>query len=188
MLGEQDQTNSVEGVDNAEETQSSENQLEIITGEETPNEIQKSETIEKVDINSESDSDRSNEQETQELERVEENQENQEIISVQEFDNEYSFTMLTPDVIIRILSFLDVPDIVYLQLVSTDWFAYCRCDALWSVFYETTDWTLSPPEMELGEATWYDLYRLHYEKEIRQLSKFASSQHFYIPQHKSLVT
>lgn len=84
--------------------------------------------------------------------------------------NECPFSILTADLVVHIFSFLDIPDLVRLQLVSSDWFTYCRCDALWNPLYETTDWTLSPPAMELEQATWYDLYRLHYEKEIAQLS------------------
>jgi len=80
------------------------------------------------------------------------------------------FSLLTPDIVIRIFSMLDIPDLVNAQLVSQEWFAYARCDTLWSSLYESTDWILSPPQMELEEATWYDLYRLHYAKELDQLN------------------
>ena len=110
-----------------------------------------------------------------ENEESHENEENQIVIASENNNNnlyESPIEMLTPDLIVHILSFLEIPEIVILQLVSRDWFAYARCDTLWHSFYETTNWTLSPPAMNVQEATWYDLYKLHYEKEIGELSKF----------------
>ena len=96
-------------------------------------------------------------------------EETEQILNTIEY-SECPFSILTPDLVIHIFSFLDIPDLVSLQLVSSDWFTYCRCDSLWNPLYETTDWTLSPPIMEPDQGTWYDLYRLHYEKELAQLS------------------
>ena len=164
----------------SEDTNESKNENEDQTTNvsETENETESEPAADPSDVEAEvnaapeettSDTNETEDLETAENATVEENtKENAEQSLV---SNEQSpFSMLTPDIVIRIFSLLDIPDLVQFQLVCQEWFAYCRCDTLWGALYDTTDWTLSPPPMELEEATWYDLYRLHYMKEMDQLS------------------
>merc|ERR1712137_1158693 len=71
--------------------------------------------------------------------------------------------------VIRVLSFLDLYDLMNAQLVNRKWNAYARSDTLWKQFYEYTEWYTHPPDFEENH-TWYDRFCLHYEEEIAVIS------------------
>ena len=86
------------------------------------------------------------------------------------------FDALTPNLIVDIFSFLDIPDLMNIQSVNHSWRELAQADAIWSSLYETTEFsTPSPPLPQ--DCSWYDRFRMHYESEVATIGMSGHHRH-----------
>ena len=79
-------------------------------------------------------------------------------------DEQNDFGSLTPDLVIRIFSYLDIADLLNIQLVSQEWLVYGRCDNLWKELYEAADWKYAFTTVAF--SSWYEFFKKRYLNEI----------------------